>query len=353
MTGNSNSYEDNGFAYQFFAPGGIRSFEDVNGFNEMFGMEYAVRAISLNPNGQSGFGDLSAGASLSSSIQDVTDAIKASMSNVSFSNGIFEFDQTLKNNGVNGPDPTAYGSIDFKVLRISDPTITVANSDNGGNGKDVPAVFTYNQTLAAGETSSAKRLQFNDPGAKLFTFDAMVTARVRGTSVAANGSQPGDGDGSGRVDHVITSSTDTYDGVILLGTAGLNRANGVDYVDVPFVGKAGAFGVNAKLSTTIFADVDFELRDSNGRVLASSGNLGPDEELSGLITPGQNYVYRVVGYGNGPTPFNIISEQYLSDTIGGNNGSQFTGTQTQELALIRIVRFTVNPLTKTVTTKLL
>jgi hypothetical protein len=347
----TTSYEDKGVIKEFFAPAGIRSTDDENGFNEMFDTEYAVRAVSLNPNKQSGFSDLSGSASFSSSIQDISSAIQTQLSNVSFANGIFEFDQTVKNNGVAGVDSTVYTPVNFEIIRISNPTVTVANADNGGNGRNVSAVFAYNQTLSAGTTSAARRLKFNDPQAQIFSFDALVTARVRGASVPANGSQPGDGDGGGRSPLALSSVTDTFDGLILLGSAGSLLAGAVDYVDVPFTAREGAFGVNGRLTATLPFDLDFELRDNNGNVLDTSGNLGPDEDVSGSLVPGQTYIYRVIGYVSGPTPFTITSEQFILGSSSGH-GSPFR-PPIRGVTSSRVVRFTVNPLTKTISLRLL
>jgi len=350
----ATSFEDKGKIEEVFAPAGIKSTDDAQGYNEMFDTEYSVRAISYNPNRQSGFSDLSGSASFSSSIQDVSSAMASAISNVSFANGIFEFDNKLTNNGISGADSTAYAPISFKVMRISNPTVTVANADNGGNGRDVPGVFLYNQTLQAGQTSAAKRLKFNDPQAQMFSFDALVTARVRGASVPTTGSQPYDGNGNGRQEHTITNTSDTYSGVIVLGAAGQNLVSGVDYVDVPFVAKEGAFGVTGVLSSTIPCDLDFQLRDSSGNVLATSGNLDANEEVSGLIQPGKTYVYRVVGFGNGPTPFQIVSKQFISGTIGNTgSGTSSFGQPTTGLTTTSLVRFTVNPLTGAVSGRIL
>lgn len=361
MGGNTTSFDDKGVIQEVFAPAGIKSF-DVNGFNEMFGTEYAVRAISLNPNRQSGFSDLSASASFSSSIQDISSAISTAISNVSFANGVFEFDQTLKNNGVQSADTTAYGAINFKVVKISEPSVTVANADNGGNGKETPGVFQYNQTLTAGQTSAAKRLKFNDPEAKLFTFDAVVTARVRGTSAPANGSQSYDGDGGGQQQHTVTTQTETYTGTVLVPAANListvpvtgTSLNGLSYVDVPFTAQPGSFGVTGVLSTPAFCDLDFYLLDSNNKELASSGNLDSNEEVSGVIVPGQTYKYRVVNWASYPTQFTIVSTQFFSDSLTspGSGGSSF-GQPANGVMTTNLVRFTVNPLTKDVSVRLL
>lgn len=348
------AYEDKGFIQEFFAPAGIKSIDDASGFNEMFGTEYAVRAISYNANRQSGFSDLSGGASLSSSVQDVSSAISSASSNVSFANGVMEFDNKLTNNGISGVDSTAYGPVNFKVVAISNPTVTVANADNGGNGREVPGLFAYNQTLTAGQTSAARHLKFNDPQAQMFSFDAVVTARVRGASVSSTGSQIYDGDGGGAAPQSVTTFTDTYNGTIQLVSGGNQLVSGVDYVDVPFVAKEGAFGVSGHLSATVFGDMDMELRDSEGHVLATSGNLGPDETVTGSIIPGKTCVYRVVGFGNGPTPFQIVSTQSAFASSGGStkSGSSF-GTATTGFTVTKVVRFTVNPLTGSITKRLL
>ncbi|HJQ35285.1 MAG TPA: M36 family metallopeptidase [Pyrinomonadaceae bacterium] len=354
----ATSFEDKGVVQEFFAPAGIRSTDDANGFNEMFGTEYAVRTINVNANRQMGFGDLSGSASLSYSLADVTSAIQATLSNASFANGKFEFDQTLKNNGVAGADATAYAPVDFRIISISNPTVTVANSDNGGDGKTKPASFIFNQTLAAGQTSAPRRFSFNDPGAQMFTFDAVVTARVRGASQPANGSQGYDGDGGGRREINLSTVSDTYTGLIVVGLAGANKVNGVDYVDVPFVAKPNSFGVTGSLDAVGGSvDLDFQLLDSQGRVLATSGNFGPQESVGSSIVPGRTYVYRVVGYANGPAQFTIKSDQYLLNADGSQTGSTssagfgtpLTGVSAPALR----VRFTVNPLTKSVSTQIL
>ncbi|HEX8088112.1 MAG TPA: M36 family metallopeptidase [Blastocatellia bacterium] len=352
------SYEDKGKIAEFFAPAGISSTSDATGFNEMLGTEYAVRALSVNPNRQVGVSDLSAGAAVGSALQDVTGAVQTAVSNVNFSNGVFEFDQSLRNNGVQSPDGAIYSAISFQIVRISNPTVTVKNADNSGDGKNSPAVFAYNQTLPAGATSAARHLQFNDPAAQLFTFDAIVRGRIRTEPVASSGSQPGDGAGTGPVQRDFTVVTDTYNGTILIGSAGNNLINGVDYVDVPFVAKPNSFSVQGKLDASPLSlvaapDLDFELRDDQGNVLATSGNLGPKEEVGGGLIPGRTYVYRVVGFATAPTQFVITSSQFVDGDGGAGGGSSAFLPATQGVSVTRLVRFTVNPLTKSVTARVL
>jgi hypothetical protein len=368
------TYEDSGKIEEFFAPAGIKSTNDATGFNPMFDTEYAVRAVSINANRQAGFGDLSGGASLAYSFADVTNAIRTANSNFSFADGKFEFDQAITNaTGTAGADARAYAPIDFRIVSISDPTVTAANADNGGDGHNKPASYVYNQSLDAGQTSAARRLSFNDAAGQLFSFDAVVTARVRGASAVVNGSQPYDGDGGGRAAINLTSTTDTYSGLIVVGSAGSQIADGVDYVDVPFVAKAGAFGVQGTLTATpnggAAPDLDFALLDDQGHVLDTSGNLGPNESVGGGITPGKTYVYRVIGYASGPAQFTITSQQFVNAGAGGTSSTSSTGgssllgsmsttatgtsgflaPRTGVSAPTHLVRFTVNPKTGAVT----
>ena len=138
--------------------------------------------------------------------------------------------------------------------------------------------------------------------------------------------------------------------------------DGVDYVDVPFVAKAGAFGVNGTLEATpvnagAAPDLDFELLDDQGRVMQSSGNLGPNEQVGGAITPGKTYVYRVVGYASGPTQFVIRSTQSLYEDAGAggssSSSSSFLPAKPGTAVIQKVVRFTVNPLTNSVTFKVI
>jgi hypothetical protein len=100
--------------------------------------------------------------------------------------------------------------------------------------------------------------------------------------------------------------------------------------------------------------LDFEIRDEAGNVLDSSGNFIDPEEVSATIVPGKTYIYRVIGYANAPTQFTITSTQFFSDSItGGGNSSSSFGQQTQGVSKVKLVRFTVNPLTKVVSFKFL
>ncbi|HET6631001.1 MAG TPA: M36 family metallopeptidase [Woeseiaceae bacterium] len=322
-----------------------------------FDLEYAVRAIGIADGGQIGFSGLSATAAAALETLAVTDRMEARLSNVTFTDGIFSFDQVLENLGGAGEfDGTVFEPITFKVLDVSDDSITVANADNGGSGQNGDeAHFIYAETLSPGEVSAPKRLAFNDPQARLFTFDAAITGRVRAAGVPADGSQD-------PVDTAEPASppqefhfVEEFTGIVPVGSTGLMLADGVDFVDVPFTAKASATTVTGTLTADptvagVYPDLDFELRDSAGNVLNTSGNLGPNEQVGATVQGGETYVYRVVGWANGPTVFRIASDQSVTDPADAGTGS---GGTTAPGTVTRLVRFTVNPLTGDVTTELL
>ena len=162
VDGNQLSYEDKGKVQEVFAPAGLK---------DLFDSEYVVRAIGVNTTGQLGWSDLSGSVRPTTQRQDLTSQIDSAISNVSFTGGVFAFDNKLTNSrGAFSFDQTVYSPIEFQITSISSPSVTVRNADANGN------TFIYNQSLALGETSSAKRFEFNNPMAQLFTFDAKIFA---------------------------------------------------------------------------------------------------------------------------------------------------------------------------------
>ncbi|MGH2371301.1 MAG: M36 family metallopeptidase, partial [Chloroflexota bacterium] len=127
---------------------------------------------------------------------------------------------------------------------------------------------------------------------------------------------------------------------------------GVDYVDVPFTAKPSAVTVTGTLTADptlagVYPDLDFELRDSAGNVLNASANFGPNEQVGATIEGGETYVYRVVGWANGPSVFRIVSDQSVADPADAGTGSG--GSAMAPDTVTRLVRFTVDPLTGHVT----
>jgi hypothetical protein len=356
------SYVDEGFIAEFFAAAGISSTANANGFNELLDTEYAVRALSINTNRQAGVSDLSAGTSANSQVQNITSSVTATIANPTLTGGVFELDQSIKNNGVSSVDGIAYSPIAFRIVSISDPTVKVINADNGGDGQANPAIFVYNQTLNPGATSTARRIKFSDPQSRMFTFTVMVTGRVRTATVAVNGSQSGEGSGVGipPADERFASWTEVVSGVVVAGSGGLHAVNGVDYTDISFVAKPNSFGVDGEMDTFpvsagALPDLDLQLLDDEGHVLSTSGNLGPHEFVSGAITPGKTYRYRVIGFANGPTQVNITSKQYFPAGMapGGSSTPPSPLPPLPGVMATRMLQFTANPLTRTVTVKLL
>ncbi|CAN5702110.1 hypothetical protein BH20ACI4_BH20ACI4_10630 [soil metagenome] len=137
---------------------------------------------------------------------DVTSLIQAAIvsGTVSFSNGVFQFDQTLKNVS---SGTSVFSPMNFTVTSISSNsgTVRVQNADNGGDGVNTPATFSYtsnigtDQQLVPGEISSARRLIFSDPAAEMFQFTAVVKGHLPDTANAAgSGGAGSSGSGSGQ-----------------------------------------------------------------------------------------------------------------------------------------------------------
>ena len=131
--------------------------------------------------------------------QVVNSLVSLRTSNPSFAGGVASYNLTLTN--------TSLQSI-FTPLRVEIAAIsgsaTAANADNGQTG--VGANWSYSSAvgadaiLAAGETSSARNLRFNDAGGAPFSVTLNVVgnlARSTGGSGSAGGSSSGGGSGSG------------------------------------------------------------------------------------------------------------------------------------------------------------
>jgi hypothetical protein len=351
--GNQLSYEDKGKVQEVFAPAGL---------NNLFDSEYVVRAIGVNSSRQLGFSNLSGGSKATQVQQDLTAQIDSAILNISFNNGVMAFDNKLTNaRGALAADKTVYAPIGFQITNISNPTVTVKNADQNGN------TFIYNQTLALGATSAAKRLEFNDPTAQLFSFDAKITGNAFVSSTIGDGSQSGDGTSNPPAPVTYSIFTETKTGALLAGeptaTSGTSATwgdpafKGITWEDVPVTTKSDALVLDATLSSLTAVDLDFDLLDQSGRVLATSAGATATEHVSASVQPNTTYILRVKGFANGPSTFNIVCEQLLpNNSPNANAGTRTSGgdsTTSGTTTLTRLVRFTVNPLTKTVTAELL
>jgi len=148
---------------------------------------------------------------------EVTSLIQTAISNVSFTGGIFEFDQTLRNKST---DTTLYPPLRFRIIAIQSGsgTVRVANADNGGDGVNTPAEFDYSDTfgfdLLPGEVSGARHLRFNDPASELFTFTAVVMAHLPDPSGGALASMGAAGGSEGSSSSSGNSSSGTTSGAL-------------------------------------------------------------------------------------------------------------------------------------------
>ena len=345
---NQTSYSDSGFIEGAFVPRGLKN---------PVSAEYVVRALNVNSNRQVGVSSNSTAAAAPSKAFNVSGKTQATISNVSFANGKFEFDQTIKNLGAGLFDGTIYTPVEFRITSISNPTVTVANADSCGTGQSgSPASFFYREKLLAGQTSAPRRLVFNDPNAQLFTFDAVITARVQVAPASATRYQPEPTTNFNCFEN--RTHVASFDGIVPGGDTGLQLVPGVTYVDVPFTSQEGAFGVIGDMTSSLGVDMDLQLLDSAGRVLNSSLTGSANERVAAPIEPYRNYIYRVIGWAGVVQDFNIQSTQYLlvhqTSTAGTPDGGAGGGiTPPSPETLISLVRFSINPITRTVTVQLL
>jgi hypothetical protein len=113
---------------------------------------------------------------------DITSQVKSAMSNVTFTNGVFQLDLNVMNQSVS----TYFPLVELNVVNISSTsgTVRVTNSDNNGAGMSAatPALFGYSnligtdQLFTPNETTGTRTLKFSDAAAEMFSFDVAVTA---------------------------------------------------------------------------------------------------------------------------------------------------------------------------------
>jgi hypothetical protein len=357
-----------GFMHIAYVKGGEASYTDkgliegvfvARGLKNPASYEYVVRAMNVNANRQVGVSDNSAAAAMQTAVIDVTNSIQTVNSNISFANGKTEFDQAIRNLGAGAFDGTIYQPIDFRIVSISAPSVSVANADNFGAGRGTsPASFYYRSTLVRNQTSAARRISFNNPNTQLFTFDAVVTARVQVPAGEAVRYQP---EPNFDANLVTSTFSESFSGIVPASDTGLQLAGGVTYVDVPFTSKAGAVAVKGIMTSPLTGiDLDFELRDAAGRVLSSSATSSSTEIVTADILPNTRYIFRVIGWAGAAQDFKIASTQTLRlpPTSGSStttaSGSTTTATgSTLTTTAERLVRFTVNPLTRSVSMEVL
>lgn len=102
------------------------------------------------------------------------------------------------------------------------------------------------------------------------------------------------------------------DDIMVAGDAGTHLVNGVTYKEHAFEVSAATYRIEARLEwlTQEAQDMDFELLDPDGRVVASSGILGGPESFAINVNRPGTYRYRVVGFANGPVPYTITGKLF-------------------------------------------
>lgn len=333
----ATSYVDEGFIEEGFVRRGL---------DNPAGFEYVVRALNANANRQVGVSENSGAAGPPTAELDVTDRVEVALSNVVFAGGRTEFDGVLKNLGTGSADGVLYRPIAFTIRSISSPTVSVANADRGGTGQaGDPATFFFGPTLAPGASSASRHLIFNNPGTQLFVFEAAVTARVQVDPSAATRYQ-----GEDFANYEPRLFTDVFTGIVPAMDAGAQLVGGVTYVDVPFTTRDKAFALRAVMSSPLTGgvDLDLELYDGSGVFITRSAGGTADESLVADVAGNARYFYRVIGWAGVAQDFRIESTQSalaLKTSSQGTGTTPLAGTDT----ITSVLRFTVDPLTGTVT----
>jgi len=352
VNANQLSYEDKGAIHEVFAAEGLKN---------LFDSEYVVRSIGVNSTGQLGWSALSGSSRPLQVRQDLTAQVDSALSNISFAGSVTSFDNKLTNaRGAFSSDKTIYSPIEFQVVSISNPSVTVKNADANGN------TWVYNTSLALGATSAAKRMEFNNPMLQLFTFDARVYGNAFAGSTVGNRSQSGDGSDDPPAPVVYSLYNETLTGTLLAGepsgtadpsgsaTWGDPAFKGITWDDIPFTTKSDALALEATLTSATAVDMDFELRTADGQLITRSAGETATEFVSSAVQPYTTYIFRVLGYLNGPSTYNIATTQLLPNGSQNANGGTRTSGGSSTVSAVTspvsgLFRFTVNPLTKKVT----
>ncbi|HYW69543.1 MAG TPA: S8 family serine peptidase [Pyrinomonadaceae bacterium] len=109
------------------------------------------------------------------------------------------------------------------------------------------------------------------------------------------------------------TETQTQTATVPAAGAGQKLVSGVDYVDVPMTVPASTFHLNVSAEwferpTGSQEDIDYELLDPDGNIIASSGNgAGTTESVSVGLSRGGTYTHRLVGFANADTTVTITS----------------------------------------------
>jgi hypothetical protein len=135
---------------------------------------------------------------------------------------------------------------------------------------------------------------------------------------------------------------------------------GVTWDDVAIDTKSDTEFLDVVLSSTLARDMDLDLLDANGNVIATSGGSTADEHIFAAVQPNGHYFLRVKGWANGPADYKLVCEQLLPQGSANANagtrtigGSGLTSGSSSTTGLTKLFRYTVNPVLKTVSISLL
>jgi hypothetical protein len=103
--------------------------------------------------------------------------------------------------------------------------------------------------------------------------------------------------------------------------------------------------VASRLSSTTGVDLDFELYDSVGRLLASGATASANKTVAATIQDTTRNGYRVVGRAGAAMDFQINSTRTLRVPKTGSTGSTTSSSTLTTGTVTSLVRRTVNPLT--------
>ncbi len=110
-----------------------------------------------------------------------------------------------------------------------------------------------------------------------------------------------------------TIETQTQTATVPAASAGQKLASGVDFVDVPVTVSASTYKMDVSVEwferpTGSQEDIDYELLDPDGNVIASSGGgAGATESVSIRVSRGGTYTHRLIGYTNADTNVTITN----------------------------------------------
>jgi hypothetical protein len=245
-------------------------------------------------------------------------------------------------------EPSILGSHSFGEVPVINTRVTHTESvpvtvrDLSGQGGTFDLSVANNRDLQiAGINVSVSRPSLTVPPGGAATFEvsaALAGDRLRDVMVAkTNGSQVNferlqlqwfvnakraDGGESLRMPFYfrpaasqpanLFAETLTQTATVPAGDAGSQLAGGVTYADVPFQVDASTFQIDAtadwlQAPAGGVPDVDYQLLDPDGNVIASSGASGGPEHVSVRVSRPGTYTHRIVGFVNAGTDVTVTT----------------------------------------------